>query len=104
MGVYLGLDVSLKQPGVCVIDEAGKVVWRLRAWPCLRCSPRDPGHPDGVLPGRHHGHAVPAFRHRLIALSAGRGGARYDVTDAPERLLSSLDKAVRARDEHTNQS
>jgi hypothetical protein len=37
-------------------------------------------------------------------LSAGRGGARYDVTDAPERLLSSLDKAVRARDEHTNQS
>ena len=28
MGVYVGLDVSLKQTSVCVIDEAGKVVWR----------------------------------------------------------------------------
>ena len=28
MGVYIGLDVSLKQTSVCVIDEAGKVVWR----------------------------------------------------------------------------
>ena len=28
MGVYVGLDVSLKQTSVCVIDELGKVVWR----------------------------------------------------------------------------
>ena len=28
MGVYVGLDVSLKQTSVCVIDEEGKVVWR----------------------------------------------------------------------------
>lgn len=28
MGVYVGLDVSLKQTSVCVIDEDGKVVWR----------------------------------------------------------------------------
>jgi len=28
MGVYVGLDVSLKQTSVCVIDEAGAVVWR----------------------------------------------------------------------------
>ena len=27
MGVYVGLDVSLKQTSVCVIDESGKVVW-----------------------------------------------------------------------------
>jgi transposase len=28
MGVYVGLDVSLKQTSVCVVDEAGKVIWR----------------------------------------------------------------------------
>ena len=28
MEVYVGLDVSLKQTSVCVIDETGKVVWR----------------------------------------------------------------------------
>ncbi|MBK1665517.1 IS110 family transposase [Rhodospirillum rubrum] len=28
MGLYVGLDVSLKRTSVCVIDEAGKVVWR----------------------------------------------------------------------------
>ena len=28
MGLYVGLDVSLKRTSVCVIDGAGKVVWR----------------------------------------------------------------------------
>ena len=27
---YVGLDVSLKQTSICVIDEAGKIVWRGR--------------------------------------------------------------------------
>jgi transposase len=27
---YVGLDVSLKETSICVVDEAGKVVWRGR--------------------------------------------------------------------------
>ena len=27
---YVGLDVSLKETSICVIDEAGKIVWRGR--------------------------------------------------------------------------
>jgi len=40
MGVYVGLDVSLKQTSVCVIDEAGKVGAvrvRPRSQPLPRC-------------------------------------------------------------------
>ena len=28
---YVGLDVSLKQTSICVIDDADKIVWRGRA-------------------------------------------------------------------------
>jgi hypothetical protein len=27
---YVGLDVSLKETSICVVDEAGKIVWRGR--------------------------------------------------------------------------
>src|SRR5258708_15145709 len=27
---YVGLDVPLKEPSICVIDDAGKIVWRGR--------------------------------------------------------------------------
>lgn len=27
MGLFVGLDVSLKRTSVCMIDKAGKVVW-----------------------------------------------------------------------------
>ena len=28
MGYYIGLDVSLKQTAICVVDEAGNLVWQ----------------------------------------------------------------------------
>jgi transposase len=28
---YVGVDVSLKETSICVVDEAGKVVWRGRS-------------------------------------------------------------------------
>ena len=42
MGVYVGLDVSLKQTSVCVIDEAGRVVWR---GSCATCAGRSKAPP-----------------------------------------------------------
>jgi hypothetical protein len=27
---YVGLDVSLKETSICVVDEIGKIVWRGR--------------------------------------------------------------------------
>jgi len=40
MGQYVGLDVSMKETAVCVLDEAGWVVWRGRSglfWRAGRC-------------------------------------------------------------------
>ena len=37
---YVGLDVSLKETSICVIDDVGKIVWRGRT--DQRRKPSDP--------------------------------------------------------------
>ncbi len=35
MGYYVGLDVSLKETSICVVDDAGEVVFLVFGIPCV---------------------------------------------------------------------
>jgi hypothetical protein len=70
MQYYVGLDVSVKETSVCIVDKAGKVVCAVlsllregKSLPKIRAIPRRHGWRRGMnraIPGRHRFDPLPS--------------------------------------------
>ena len=67
---YVGLDVSLKETSICVIDDAGKIVWRGRTG----------STPEAIASAvkRHAPHAVRISLRRISRRNAVPAGTGLD--------------------------
>jgi hypothetical protein len=81
MRMFAGLDVGFKRTAVCVVDEAGRIVWRgrVRARSDLGCDfVKMQLHGLAVAGRQYEGGAGPAFV--VPRLSRFSAGARYRRT------------------------
>lgn len=73
---YAGLDVSVKETSVCVIDEAGKICREVKV----------PSHPEDLAAALND----PAWRLERIGLEAGPFVAMAVQRPAGSRITGSL--------------
>ena len=83
---YVGLDVSLKETSICIIDDAGKIVWRGRvdSTPEAIATAVKQHAPNAVRIGLESGQLSSWLFHELKAVGLATG-IRYSGRSSSRR-------------------